>query len=322
MAPMEDVTDIAFRQMFAKYSKANPSNFLEKQSFVTFTEFVSADGLALAPKDGKKQLLSNFKYEENERPIVAQIFGRNPKHIKDASEIIFSLGFDGVDINMGCPVENIIKQGAGSALIKTPDLACEIIRAAKVGANNGSGHSIPVSVKTRIGYNDISLEWIAMVLSEMPSALTVHLRTRKEMSNHPPHWELSSQIIKLRDEISPETLIIGNGNVKSLRDGKDKAKKYGCDGVMIGRALFGKPYFFSNRACQHTSEKDKLKMLLEHIKLFDKYLLRQNFKSYHVMKKHFKAYVQGFSGAKELRTELMGTNTKEEAQKIIKDYLL
>lgn len=319
MAPMEDVTDIAFRQMFAKYSS----------NFVTYTEFISADGLALAPEEGKKQLLSKLRFEENERPIVAQIFSAKPENIEKAARMVADLGFDGVDINMGCPDKSVEKQGAGSALIKTPELAREIIRAAKKGVGKESNHLIPVSIKTRIGYNDVSLEWIDTVLAEEPAALTVHLRTRKELSDYPAHWELMPEILKLRNKISPETLIIGNGDVKSLEDAKEKVEKYGlpagqvgCDGVMIGRGLFGKPSFFNSEAGLHCSEEDRLKMLLEHIELFNKYLLKPKFKGYHVMKKHFKAYIGGWCGAKELRIKLMDTNTLQEAQEIIKDYLV
>ena len=311
MAPMEDVTDIAFRQMFAKYSN--------NTSLVIFTEFVSADGLVLAPKEGKEQLLSKLKFEENERPIVAQIFSANPSHIASAIDVVLGLGFDGVDINMGCPDKSVEKQGAGSALIKNPNLAQEIIRSAK----KSIGSTSAISVKTRIGYNDISLDWIKIVLTENPDALTIHLRTRKELSDYPAHWELMPEIIKLRDELSPNTVIIGNGDVKSMEDAREKAKKYGCDGVMVGRGLFGTPDFFSNEAKTRCFDSDcKINMLIEHIGLFNKYLLSKNYKGYHVMKKHFKAYVSGWSGSKELRVKLMDTNTPKEAQEILNNYLV
>ncbi len=310
MAPMEDVTDIAFRQMFAKYSKLSSRS----TKFVTFTEFVSADGLVLAPKEGQKQLLSKLQFKDGERPIVAQIFGANPENIEKAARVVAELGFDGIDINMGCPDKSVEKGGAGAALIKNPELALEIARAGKAGAG-----ALPLSIKTRIGYNKVSMKWLEHVLKIEPAALTVHLRTRKELSDYTAHWELIPEIVKLRDKISPETLIIGNGDVKSLEDAKLKAEKYGCDGVMVGRGIFGKPEFFSGNTLSST---ERLQVLGEHLKLFDKYLLSKGFKGYHVMKKHFKAYVTGFIGAKELRIKLMDTNTPQEAQKILKDYLL
>ncbi len=313
MAPMEDVTDIAFRQMFAKYSKLGSLS----TKYVSFTEFVSADGLVLAPEDGKKQLLSKLQFKENERPIVAQIFGANPENIEKAASIVAELGFDGIDINMGCPDRSVEKSGAGSALIKNPNLAVNIIRACKAGAGE-----LPISVKTRIGYTRNEIEtWIPELLKEMPVALTVHLRTRKELSDYAAHWELMPSIVRLRDKISPETLIIGNGDVRNIKEAQEKANKYGCDGVMIGRAIFGKPYFFST-VCNRITNSEKLGMLMEHLDLFEKYLLSKNFKGYHVMKKHFKAYVTGFKGAKELRVRLMDTNTPKEAKMILKDYLL
>lgn len=318
MAPMEDVTDIAFRQMFAKYSPLRSS----ASKWVTFTEFVSADGLVLAPQGGQEKILSKLRFEENERPIVAQIFGANAENIERASEIIAKLGFDGIDINMGCPDKNVEKQGAGAALIRNPKFARELIRAIIKGIED-SKRTIPVSVKTRIGYNKNEIDaWIVELLKEKPAALTVHLRTRKEMSDVPAHWELMPEIIKLRDKISPETLIIGNGDVKSLQDAKEKACKYGCDGIMIGRALFGNPTFFNIEARPLCWQKRRLRMLSEHLGLFDNYFLSKNYKGYHVMKKHFKAYVSGWKGAKELRVKLMNTNSPAEAKKILSECLL
>ncbi|MCM2339145.1 MAG: tRNA-dihydrouridine synthase [Burkholderiales bacterium] len=329
LAPMSDVTDIAFRRMLAKYGK----NRENKDSVVFWTEFVAADGLA--NKLAKKKLSHILKYSEAERPILAQVFGANEENMETACRYIASLGFDGIDINMGCPDKSVIAQGAGSALIKTPELAKKIINAAKRGIKS-AGVDIPLSVKTRIGFNKEDIDnWIPILLKENISALTVHLRTTKELSLVPAHWILMKKVIELRDKINPDTLIIGNGDVVDLNDAENKIKEFGCDGVMIGRGVFGNPWFFkrwalksSERADLEVSLEERLLALIEHTQIFDKELLKPKHKNFAVMKKHFKAYVKdpastqgGFPGAKELRMKLMETNNAKEVEKIIKDFL-
>ena len=229
MAPMADVTDFAFRQMFAKYGAPD----------VFYTEFVSADGLA--SEEGRKFLSKELRFSENERPIVAQIFGAHPENIKIAAKLVADLGFDGLDINMGCPDKAVIKQGAGSALIRTPELAREVIRAAKEGAPN-----IPVSVKTRIGFNKIETEeWISQIVAEKPDCLIVHGRTKKEMSEVDAHWDEIAKAAKIAREAG--ITVIGNGDVKSLEEGIAKAEEFGLDGIMVGRGIFGKPWFFDRQ---------------------------------------------------------------------------
>ena len=302
LAPMADVTDYAFRKILAKYGKPD----------VTWTEFVSADGLA--NKIGQKKLLINLKFSKKEKPIVAQIFGSNPINIKKAVILCKKLNFDGVDINMGCPDRSVEKQNSGAAMMKNSKLAKEILEAARSVAGK-----IPISVKTRIGYNKNEIDtWIKFLLEQKLPALTVHLRTRKEMSNVPAHWELMPKIIAMRDKISPNTLIIGNGDVVDLEDGKIRYKESGCDGVMIGRGVFGRPDLFSKNKKEISLEK-KLKVLIEHTELFEKEF--NKIKSFAVMKKHFKAYVNGFDGAKELRAKLMDTKNSKEVKKIINDFL-
>ena len=328
LAPMADVTDCAFREIIAKYGKPD----------VFWTEFVSADGLA--HEKARRKLLIGLKYSKKEHPIVAQIFGSNPENIKRAATLCKKLKFDGIDINMGCPDRSIEKQHSGAAMIKDLVLAKKIIKSAKEGAGG-----LPVSVKTRIGYSKDETEtWIRGLLEEKLPALTIHLRTRKEMSKAPAHWEFMKRIIRLRDEISPDTLIIGNGDVADIRDAKEKAKKYGCDGVMLGRAIFGNPWLFKRSPSEffipegptatlpgsakgagrknlegRSFTKEKLKIMLEHTKLFEKYLGKH--KSFAVMKKHFKAYANGFDGAKELRMKLMETKNTREVEKIVKNFL-
>ncbi len=384
LAPMADVTDCAFRQIIAKYS-FGPNTRPTERSFgrVFFTEFVSADGLA--HPDAREKLLIDLKYGENERPIVAQIFGGKPENIKIASALCKDLGFDGIDINMGCPDKTIEKQCAGAAMMKDYKLAREIICAAKEGAGG-----LPISVKTRIGYNKIDLEWVRELLKEDLAALILHLRTRKEMSNVPAHWEVMKRIMEIRDEIysatggvGEKTLILGNGDVVNIDDARRKCEEFGCDGVMLGRAIFGNPWLFANLACvkhncqvehpvsnlpnntEKKLEKDKnkislatqsrnsaehsecvaciqsskfgtgvsieerLRVMLEHTKLFEKMLGGQ--KNFAIMKKHYKAYVNGFDarptersfgrGAKELRMKLMEAKNTQEVEKIVNGFL-
>ena len=318
VAPMADVTDTVFRQIIAKYSKHTK---IGGGPDVFFTEFVSADGIA--SQEGRKKLLPILKFSKKEKPIIAQIFGSKPENIIITCQIIAKLGFDGIDINMGCPDRSIIKQGAGSALIKTPKLACEIIRAAKLGAPK-----LPISVKTRIGFNVIEYKkWLPKILAENIAALTVHLRTKKEMSNVPAHFELAKDIVKVVRAHDKKVVLIENGDIQSLKQGRNLAKNAGFDGIMVGRGIFGNPWLFAcpndhsvgrdSKRKNQPSTTEKLKVLIEHTKLYEKLLPHRNFAN---MKKHFKAYVNGFDGAKELRVELMKTNNSKEVIKIINDF--
>jgi len=301
LAPMADVTDVAFRQMFAKYGRPD----------VMWTEFVAADGLMRATPEGKAKLMKDLLYEENERPIVAQLFSGKPEYMEGAAALCLELGFDGIDINMGCPDKSIEKQKAGSMLIKHPLLAADIIRAAKRGAPG-----LPITVKTRLGYTKDDLEeWLPALLKEEPAVVTIHARTRKEMSKVPANWARLRRAVEIRDELGSKTLIFGNGDVTSLEDAHAKAKDSGVDGVMIGRAIFGNPWIFNEGIDRDKdiSIEQRLNAAVEHAQLFDKYLSHKNFA---IMKKHYKAYVEGFDGAKELRTKLMdeATDAKDVAR--------
>ena len=309
LAPMADVTDIAFRKMLAKYGK-NPAN---KNQVVFWTEFVSADGLC-HPK-GRPHLLPTLKFSKIEKPIVAQVFGANPANMEKACRLISKLGFDGIDINMGCPDKSVIKQGAGSALIKNPKLAREIIQSAILGAGG-----LPVSVKTRAGFNKEEIDtWIPELLKEDIKALTIHARTKKEMSKVPAHWDYVKRVVELVKKSGKAIPVIGNGDVVDIADGQKKSIETGCAGVMVGRGVFGNPWFFSGRKISEVSTKEKLKALLEHTSLFEKYLSKE--KNFSVMKKHYKAYVNGFDGAKELRIKLMATNSFRDVKTLISGYL-
>lgn len=337
LAPMSDVTDFPFRSILAKYGK----NRENKNKVVFWTEFVAADGLC--NKLAKKKLSHILKYSEKERPIVAQVFGANPENMKKACQYIASLDFDGIDINMGCPDKSVVAQGAGSALIRTPKLAREIIRAANEGIK-AAGKNIPLSVKTRVGFNKEEIDtWIPEILKEDIAALTVHLRTKKELSLVPAKWEYIKKIKKLIEKSGKDIVLIGNGDVGSIKEAREKAEKYGCDGVMIGRGVFGNPWFFDesheimiNSSSLHPSSLvwdprdqkiysalvfEKLNVLIEHVQIFERDLLKPKHKNFAVMKKHFKAYVTGFPGAKELRMKLMETENAKEVEKIVRDFL-
>ncbi len=341
VAPMADVTDAAFRQMIARYGKPD----------VMWTEFVSANGLASA---GRAVLERDLVYSETERPIVAQLFTADPEAMERAAHLVATLGFDGLDINMGCPDKAIEKQGSGAGMIKTPEVAKGVIAAAKAGIAR-AGKTIPVSVKTRVGYYTPEIAtWIRHLLEQDIAALTVHARTRKDLSKVPAQWKYVRDVVALRDAVAPETVIIGNGDVISLADGKARAQASGADGVMVGRALFGNPWFFDeSRAIVATLPKkqpwlirhipfikkyfetkrkaaiseinpitvtERLTVMKEHAVLFEQLL--GDIKSFAIMKKHFKAYVTGFTGAKELRVRLMEeSRTAEDVSHIIDGFL-
>lgn len=306
LAPMADVTDPAFRALFAKYGKAD----------VMWTEFVSADGLYHTREhqklhDADNPLMRDLVFQDTEHPIVAQVFSAHPEMMEYAAHVVWKLGFDGIDINMGCPDRSIEKQGAGAALMKDPIAARALIRAAKKG-----GNGLPVSVKTRVGYNKVELKtWLPELLAEQPAAITIHARTRKDMSLVPARWEHVANAVTMRNAYSPNTKILGNGDVTTLDEAQARAQASGADGVMIGRGIFGNPWFFSG----HTPTlPEKLDVLVEHCRLFERYC---SHKSFAVMRKHFKAYVLGFPNASELRAALMPCNTAAEVKKVIQRWL-
>lgn len=331
MAPMADVTDVAFRTLVAKHGAPD----------VFWTEFVSADGLYHTreiPKsdfgrscrsltsvfsDAENPLMNNLLIGKDQHPIVAQIFSSKPEMITYATKLVAELGFDGVDLNMGCPDRTIEKQGCGSAMIKMPELAREIIRAAKEAS------SLPVSVKTRVGYNKESLdEWLPVLLEEAPAAITIHLRTRKEMSLVPADWELMKKAVEIRNRINPNVLLIGNGDVTSIEQGALLVAESECDGAMIGRGMFGNPWVFAGISGHRMSSSEvghpvsthglaeKLAALIELAHDFEKISPP---KSFSILKKHIKAFVTGFSGAAELRARLMEADSADALEKIVID---
>lgn len=319
LAPLANVTDAAFRRVIAKYGRPD----------VMWTEFVSADGLCHPV--GRERLLIDLQFSEAERPIVAQLFTSQPEKMFEASHLVETLGFDGLDINMGCPDQAVEKQGAGASLIKNPKQAQAVIAAAKAGAP-----SLPVSVKTRLGYNRDELDtWLPVLLGSGLAAITIHARTRKEMSKVPAHWEAVGRAVKIRNQAGVSTLIIGNGDVKTVVEAYARAEETGADGIMLGRAIFGNPWLFRDSQSgagrespvtsvsrqQHfvnPSVEERLRVMLEHTKLFVE--IFGDHKSFAVMKKHYKAYVDGFPGAKELRERLMEATNVDEVSVIINAF--
>lgn len=316
LAPMANVTDVAFREMFAKYGAPD----------VYYTEFVSVEALL---SEGRVAVLPDLWFTEKQRPIVAQIFGNKPDQFERVAGELAQMGFDGIDINMGCPDKNVLKQGSGAALCQTPELAREIIAATKRGAPE-----LPVSVKARIGWNENEIErWTGDLLAAEPSAIIMHARTKKEMSLVPARWDVITQMVDFVAREIPKKeerpLLFGNGDVMSLEEADKRIAETGVDGVMVGRGIFGNPFFFNReKDITDLSVPERLAITLEHTRLFEKYFgagtgeLKAfgRLKNFDVMKKHYKAYVTGFDGAKELRIQMMEAKDVTEVENIVRSY--
>lgn len=300
---MEDVTDTVFRQIIA----------LGGGPDVFFTEFTNVEGLC---SKGRNKVRKRLKFTDIEHPIVAQIWGNNPKNYFETAKLIKTMGFDGIDINMGCPEKSVVKKGSCAALINNHPLAKEIISATKEG-----GGGLPISVKTRIGIKDIQTEeWAGFLLKLNLDALTIHGRTAVEMSDVPAHWDEIGKVVKLRDSMKVKTLIIGNGDVKDLNDVMQKYEKYKVDGVMIGRAIFDNLWVFNkNINPENISYQEKLKVLVQHITLFDKTWGKT--KNFSIMKKFYKIYISGMPNASIVRTELMKFKTAQETIKFLRQRI-
>jgi len=309
LAPMEDVTDTVFRELIAGISSLDKLHVL-------FTEFMSVDGFLHSR--GKDKVRHRLVVSDAEgdllrkkgMKIVAQIWGSDPeKFYRAAREIAEDYSFDGIDINMGCPVKKIVKNNACSALINTPDLAREIISATQEGAK------LPVSVKTRIGFNEVVTEaWISNLLLTSPAAITLHGRTQKMQSEGMADWNEVRKAVELRDRSGSSTMILGNGDVLNYSDGLSKHENVACDGIMVGRGIFHNPAFFAeNEIMEHEDRLDLLKM---HLLNFQSAWKGE--KNYAILKRFFKIYVHSFDGAGELRSKLMETHSCEEALEIVK----
>ena len=301
LAPMEDVTDIVFRHVVSEAARPD----------VFFTEFTNTE--SFCHPEGIHSVRGRLTFSEDEQPMVAHIWGDKPEQFKEMSFGLADMGFKGIDLNMGCPVANVAKKGKGSGLILRPERAAEIIQAAKAGG-------LPVSVKTRLGYYNIEewKEWLRHVFKQDIANLSIHLRTRKEMSKVDAHWELIEAIKKMRDEVAPQTLLTINGDIPDRQKGMELATKYGIDGVMIGRGIFHNPFAFEKDPREHTS-KELLDLFRLHLELFEKYSNEetQQFKS---LRRFFKIYVRGIRGASELRHQLMSTETVDEVRALLDDF--
>lgn len=298
LAPMEDVTDVVFRHVIKTAGAPD----------VFFTEFTNSD--SYCHPDGRDSVRGRLVFTEDEQPIVAHIWGDKPDFFREMSIGMAEMGFKGIDINMGCPVPNVADRGKGSGLILRPETAAELIEAAKAGG-------LPVSVKTRLGFKELSEmeDWITHLLKQDIANLSIHLRTREEMSKVEAHFEMIPAIMKIRDEVAPNTLITINGDILDRQMGLELVEKYGIDGIMIGRGVFKNPYCFEKEAKEHTSE-ELLGLLNLQIDLQDKYseLVPRSIVGLH---RFFKIYVKGFPGASDLRVKLMGTKSTAEVREIL-----
>lgn len=299
LAPMEAVTDTVFRRVVAKAAK--PDLF--------FSEFTNATGWVHA--GGKATAGRLVRHPDETYPIIAQIWGSIPEDIAKIALHCKELGYQGIDINMGCPDSSAIKSGGGAAMCLNPQLASEVVQAAKIAG-------LPVSVKCRLGYSktDEWTGWITHLLKQDIVALTVHLRTKKEMSKVPAHWELMGDIKTLRDEIAPQTLLVGNGDVHDRQHGLDLIEEHGIDGIMMGRAVFTNIFAFEAEQKVHTRS-ELLELLNFHLDLFDELHGKEPSKPYETLKRFFKIYIRDFAGSSELRQQLMESNNTNEARIIL-----
>ncbi|HCZ1129820.1 TPA: tRNA-dihydrouridine synthase [Staphylococcus aureus] len=301
LAPMEDVTDIVFRHVVSEAARPD----------VFFTEFTNTE--SFCHPEGIHSVRGRLTFSEDEQPMVAHIWGDKPEQFRETSIQLAKMGFKGIDLNMGCPVANVAKKGKGSGLILRPDVAAEIIQATKAGG-------LPVSVKTRLGYYEIDewKDWLKHVFEQDIANLSIHLRTRKEMSKVDAHWELIEAIKNLRDEIAPNTLLTINGDIPDRKTGLELAEKYGIDGVMIGRGIFHNPFAFEKEPREHTS-KELLDLLRLHLSLFNKYE-KDEIRQFKSLRRFFKIYVRGIRGASEFRHQLMNTQSIAEARALLDEF--
>ncbi|MCD5028839.1 tRNA dihydrouridine synthase [Enterococcus asini] len=301
LAPMEDVTDVVFRHVVQEAGAPD----------VFFTEFTNSD--SFCHPDGLASVRGRLVFTEDEQPMVAHIWGDNPEHFRQMSVALAEMGFAGIDLNMGCPVPNVAERGKGSGLILRPEVAGELIQAAKAGG-------LPVSVKTRLGFTELSemQAWISHLLKQDIANLSVHLRTRKEMSKAGAHWELIPELVKLRDAIAPRTLLTINGDIPDRKTGEELAEKYGVDGIMIGRGIFKNPYAFEKIPQEHSSQ-ELLQLLRLQLDLQDQYQ-EQLPRSIVGLHRFFKIYVKGFPGANDLRIRLMDTKSTAEVRQILDEF--
>ena len=302
LAPMEDVTDTVFRHVIAKAGRPD----------VFFTEFTNSD--SYVHFEAKDSLRGRLTFSADEQAIVAHIWGDRPEAFESMSKGVAEMGYKGVDINMGCPAPNVYRHGKGAGLIKRPKLAAELINAAKSGG-------IPVSVKTRLGVHKLDewKDWLSHLLEQDIANLSVHLRTKKEMSKVDAHWELIPEIIKIRDEIAPHTLLTINGDIPDHKTGVELYEKYGVDGIMIGRGVFKNPFAFS-KDYRLRRNREYLELMRFHIDTYDVMTAKEPMLA-KILNRFFKIYVKEFPGASDLRMQLMETRTTAEVRAVLDDFI-
>ncbi len=343
LAPMDGVTDQPFRHIVQKYGQPD----------LIYTEFTNVEGLC----HGAVRLLRPLIYDNSQRPIIAQIFGKTPKYFRQIAVLAAELGFDGIDINMGCPARQVASHGSGAGLIKKPDLAQQIVKAVKQGVKDwtqgktcsdcpdltdeicqiiktrrqelklpNKKQLIPVSIKTRTGYSQPEIEtWIPTLLETKPAAITLHGRTLKQSYSGQADWELISQAAKLAHKAG--VIFLGNGDVKSRQEAEEKALAYNVDGVLIGRATQGNPFVFKNpnpliTLTPQEQAKKLAQTALEHAKLYEKTFQKQEKYHFVPMRKHLAWYIESIPHAKKIRKELVHTNSSQEVEEILKKWEL
>lgn len=315
LAPMDDVSDTVFRQVITDC--AAPDLF--------FTEFVNVDGLMSI---GRPHLLKKLRFASKEGRVVAQLWGLNPDNFRAVAtqiadgSLAHELGlpdgvnFAGVDLNMGCPAKSEVKNGACAALIRRESwpLAEQIILATK----EGLAGRLPLSVKTRVGFSDVDMEWFDFLLRFDLDMLTVHGRTRKQMSKVPADWNLIGQVRQKRDDLGVSTLIVGNGDVESRAHGEELAAKYGLDGIMIGRGVFHDPFVFAEKSPWESYTKEqRIELYRKQVELFAA-TWQAGERPIHTLNKFCKIYMQGFDGAKEFREKLMAATEVDELLQLLR----
>lgn len=322
---MDGVTDAAFRYMVDTIG--HPS--------VLFTEFTSVEGIM----HGVVKLLSAFTYHKTRTPTVAQIFGSHPEDFYAATFAVCEMGFDGVDINMGCPDRSVALKGGGAGLILKPKTAQKIVTATKKAVAdwikgkkiedtglpeeviryvkeykkrfqiNKLRQLIPVTVKTRIGYDHaVTEDWISNLLEIEPVAISIHGRTLRQMYTGFADWDEIGKAARLIRKT--QTLVLGNGDVKSVEDGRKKSKEYGLDGVLIGRAAFGNPWLFDEKI---PSRLERISAAIKQCEHFMELTPEGHFLS---LRKHLAWYMKGFEGSHELRARLMAVKTLDDVKQI------
>jgi tRNA-dihydrouridine synthase len=303
LAPMDDVTDVVFRQIIAE--AAAPDFFV--------TEFVNVDGLQSV---GRPKLMHRLSRRPSEDNLIAQVWGKTPANYEKTANELVDMGFAGIDINMGCPVKAVVKNGCCSALIENRELAVQIIQSVKKGTRG----RVPVSVKTRLGYNQVDLTWPALLLEQGIDTLFIHGRTKKQMSKVPANWYLIGQVRELRDQIAPNTKIIGNGDVETRAKGEELAKKHSLDGIMIGRGVFKDPYVFAKQSPWANIEpSQKIAMFKKHVQLFST-TYKNKERSPLTLKRFAKVYINGFDGASDIRNQIMQTNELPDLINLLESY--